>query len=166
MITGAGQGYLTTTPMQLAVMTAIFANNGKKIFPTIFKGIENTNSYSDEIFTTQTLNQSSFFSLIKTGMFSAENKPFGTAYSSKINKPIFAGKTGTVQVRTISENERELGIIPNKDLPIEKRDHALFIGFAPYKNPKIAVSVVVEHGGRGSKVAAPIAQKIFKKALL
>ena len=166
MITGVGQGYLTTTPIQLAVMTAIFANNGKKIFPTIFKGIEKTNTYSDEIFTTQTLNQSSFFSLIKTGMFSAVNKPFGTAYSSKINKPIFAGKTGTVQVRTISENERELGIIPNKDLPIEKRDHALFIGFAPYKNPKIAVSVVVEHGGSGSKVAAPIAQKIFKKALL
>ena len=135
MITGVGQGYLTTTPIQLAVMTAIFANNGKKIFPTIFKGIEKTNTYSDEIFTTQTLNQSSFFSLIKTGMFSAVNKPFGTAYSSKINKPIFAGKTGTVQVRTISENERELGIIPNKDLPIEKRDHALFIGFAPYKNP-------------------------------
>ena len=166
MITGVGQGYLTTTPIQLAVMTAIFANNGKKIFPTIFKGIEKTNTYSDEIFTTQTLNQSSFFSLIKTGMFSAVNKPFGTAYSSKINKPIFAGKTGTVQVRTISENERELGIIPNKDLPIEKRDHALFIGFAPYKNPKIAVSVVVDHGGSGSKVAAPIAQKIFKKALL
>ena len=166
MITGVGQGYLTTTPMQLATMTAIFANNGKKIFPTIFKGIEKTNIYDDEIFTTQTLNQNSFFSLIKTGMFSAVNKPFGTAYSSRTNKPIFAGKTGTVQVRTISENERELGIIPNKDLPIEKRDHALFIGFAPYKNPKIAVSVVVEHGGSGSKVAAPIAQKIFKKALL
>ena len=166
MITGVGQGYLTTTPIQLATMTAIFANNGKKIFPTIFKGIEKTNIYDDEIFTTQTLNQNSFFSLIKRGMFSVVNKPFGTAYSSKINKPIFAGKTGTVQVRTISENERELGIIPNKDLPIEKRDHALFIGFAPYKNPKIAVSVVVEHGGSGSKVAAPIAQKIFKKALL
>ena len=165
MITGVGQGYLTTTPMQLATMTAIFANNGKKIFPTIFKGIEKTNIYDDEIFTTQTLNQNSFFSLIKTGMFSAVNKPFGTAYSSRTKKPIFAGKTGTVQVRTISENERELGIIPNKDLPIEKRDHALFVGFAPYKNPKIAVSVVVEHGGSGSKVAAPIAKKIFKKAL-
>ena len=166
MITGVGQGYLTTTPIQLATMTAIFANNGKKIFPTIFKGIDKTNIYDDEIFTTQTLNQNSFFSLIKRGMFSVVNKPFGTAYSSKINKPIFAGKTGTVQVRTISENERELGIIPNKDLPIEKRDHALFVGFAPYKNPKIAVSVVIEHGGSGSKVAAPIAQKIFKKALL
>ena len=99
-------------------------------------------------------------------MFSVVNKPFGTAYGSRTNRPVFGGKTGTVQVRTISENERELGIIPNKDLPIEKRDHALFIGFAPYKNPKIAVSVVVEHGGSGSKVAAPIAQKIFKKALL
>ena len=165
MITGVGQGYLTTTPIQLATMTAIFANNGKKIFPTIFKGIDKTNIYDDEIFTTQTLNQNSFFSLIKWGMFSVVNKPFGTAYSSKINKPIFAGKTGTVQVRTISENERELGIIPNKDLPIEKRDHALFIGFAPYKNPEVAVSVVIEHGGTGSSAAAPISKKIIKKVL-
>ena len=98
-------------------------------------------------------------------MFSAVNKPFGTAYKLKTNKPIFAGKTGTVQVRTITEKEREIGIIPNKDLPFNQRDHALFVGFAPYKNPKIAVSVVVEHGGSGSKVAAPIAQKIFKKVL-
>ena len=99
-------------------------------------------------------------------MFSVVNKPFGTAFGSRTSRPIFAGKTGTVQVRTISENERELGIIPNKDLPFNQRDHALFLGFAPYKNPKIAVSVVIEHGGSGSKIAAPIAKKIFKKALL
>ena len=98
-------------------------------------------------------------------MFSAVNKPFGTAYGSRTTKPIFAGKTGTVQVRTISKEERELGIIPNKELPIEQRDHAIFIGFAPYKDPKIALSVVIEHGGSGSKIAAPIAKKIFKKAL-
>ena len=98
-------------------------------------------------------------------MFSAVNKPFGTAYGSRTTQPVFAGKTGTVQVRTISKEERELGIIPNKELPIKQRDHALFVGFAPYKNPKIALAVFVEHGGSGSKVAAPIAQKIFKKAL-
>ncbi len=165
MITGVGQGFLRTTPIQLAVMTAMIANNGKRIFPSIYKSTDETSTIDNQVFTTQTLYQKKFFSLIKNGMFSAVNKPFGTAYESRTTKPIFAGKTGTVQVRTITEKERKLGIIPNKDLPIEKRDHALFVGFAPYKNPKIAVSIVVEHGGSGSKVAAPIAKKILKKIL-
>ena len=146
MITGVGQGFITTTPIQLAVMTAIFANSGKKIFPTIFKNNNKTNPEDNEVFTTQTLNQKKFFELVKNGMFSAVNKPFGTAYKSKASKPIFAGKTGTVQVRKITKREREVGIIPNKDLPFKRRDHALFVGFAPYNNPKIALSVVIEHG--------------------
>ena len=165
MITGVGQGFLTTTPMQLAVMTAMFANNGKRIFPTIYKNLDQININENQIFTTQTLYQKEFFSLIKNSMFLAVNKPFGTAYGSRTTKPIFAGKTGTVQVRNISSEEREIGIIPNKELPIEQRDHALFIGFAPYKNPTIAVSVVIEHGGSGSKIAAPIAKNIFQKVL-
>jgi len=165
MITGVGQGFLTTTPMQLAVMTAMFANNGKRIFPTIYKNLDQINANENQVFTTQTLYQKEFFSLIKNSMFLAVNKPFGTAYGSRSTKPIFAGKTGTVQVRNISSEEREIGIIPNKELPIEQRDHALFIGFAPYKNPTIAVSVVIEHGGSGSKIAAPIAKNIFQKVL-
>jgi len=165
MITGVGQGFLTATPMQLAVMVAMFANNGKKIFPSIYKNLSQANTNDNEVFTTQTLYQKKLFSLIKNGMFSAVNKPFGTAYGSRTTQPIFAGKTGTVQLRTISAKERELGIIPNKELPIEQRDHALFIGFAPFIDPKIAVSVVVEHGGSGSRVAAPIAKNIFKKVL-
>ena len=165
MITGVGQGFLTTTPMQLAVMIAMFANNGKRIFPTIYKNLDQINANENQVFTTQTLYQKEFFSLIKNSMFLAVNKPFGTAYGSRSTKPIFAGKTGTVQVRNISSEEREIGIIPNKELPIEQRDHALFIGFAPYKNPTIAVSVVIEHGGSGSKIAAPIAKNIFQKVL-
>ena len=165
MITGVGQGFLTATPIQLAVMTAMFANNGKKIFPSIYKNLSQANSNDNEVFTTQTLYQKKLFSLIKKGMFSAVNKPFGTAYGSRTTQPIFAGKTGTVQVRTISVKERELGIIPNKELPIEQRDHALFVGFAPFIDPKIAVSVVIEHGGSGSRIAAPIAKNIFKKVL-
>ena len=163
MITGVGQGFLTTTPIQLAVMTAMFANSCKKIFPTLLK--KNQTTTDNEIFTTQTLNQKKFFKIIKNSMFSAVNKPYGTAYGSRTTKPIFAGKTGTVQVRKITKKEREFGIIANKDLPFNKRDHALFVGFAPYKNPKIAVSVVIEHGGSGSKIAAPIAKKIFSKVL-
>jgi len=165
MITGVGQGFLTATPIQLAVMTAMFANNGKKIFPSIYKNIDQVKAEDNQVFTAQTLNQQKIFSLIKSGMYSVVNKPFGTAYESRTTQPIFAGKTGTVQVRTISEKERELGIIPNKELPFEQRDHALFVGFAPYKDPKIAVSVILEHDGSGSKVAAPIAKKIFEKAL-
>ena len=74
------------------------------------------------------------------------------------------GKTGTVQVRRITRAEREQGIIKNKDLPWKDRDHALFVGFAPVDNPRYAVSVVVEHGGSGSKSAAPIARDILEVA--
>ena len=73
-----------------------------------------------------------------------------------------AGKTGTSQVRVISIKEREEGLIKNKDLPWEKRDHGLFIGYGPTTDPKYAVSVIVEHGGSGSGSAAPIASDIFK----
>ena len=164
MITGVGQGYITTTPLQLALMTAIIANNGKKVFPSIFKNLKEFEKRDDnDEINDQEVNNENFFSLIKKGMFSAVNKSFGTAYKSRLSNPIFAGKTGTVQVRTITEAERFEGIIPNKDLPLKQRDHALFVGFAPYKNPEIALSVVIEHGGSGSKIAAPIAKKIFKK---
>jgi penicillin-binding protein 2 len=90
----------------------------------------------------------------------------GTSYGSRHVKPeyIFAGKTGTSQIRTISAEERELKI-KQKDLPYERRDHALFTAFAPYKNPRYALSIVIEHGGTGSSAAAPIAKKIIKKIL-
>ena len=90
----------------------------------------------------------------------------GTSYRSRLTKPeyVYAGKTGTSQIRTITEEERELKL-KNKDLPYEKRDHALFIGFAPFKKPRYAISIVVEHGGAGGSVAAPIAKKIIKKVL-
>ena len=90
----------------------------------------------------------------------------GTSYRSRLTKPeyVYAGKTGTSQIRTITAEERELDL-KNKDLPYEKRDHALFVGFAPYKNPRYAISVVIEHGGSGSSGAAPFAKKILKKVL-
>ena len=74
------------------------------------------------------------------------------------------GKTGTVQVRRITKAEREKGVIKNEDLPWRQRDHALFVGYAPVENPRYAIAVVVEHGGGGSKVAAPIARDIMKEA--
>ena len=99
-------------------------------------------------------------------LYGATNEPMGTSYRSRFTKPeyIYAGKTGTSQIRTITEEERELKL-KNKDLPYEKRDHALFTAFAPYKNPRYAISVVIEHGGAGSSGAAPIAKKVIKKVL-
>ena len=90
----------------------------------------------------------------------------GTSYRSRhVNSAyIFAGKTGTSQTRTITPEERELKL-KQKDLPYERRDHALFTAFAPYKNPRYAISVVIEHGGTGSSTAAPIAKKVLKKVL-
>ena len=97
--------------------------------------------------------------------FGATNEPMGTSYRSRHVKPeyIFAGKTGTSQIRRITEEERELDL-KQKDLPYERRDHALFTAFAPYKNPRYAFSVIIEHGGTGSSIAAPIAKKNNKKS--
>ena len=75
-----------------------------------------------------------------------------------------AGKTGTSQVRRITPEERAAGVISNEDLPLERRDHALFVGYAPLDNPRYAVSVVVEHGGGGSAAAAPVARDILLQA--
>ena len=166
MITGVGQGYITSTPLQLALVTALIANNGKKIFPKInlddFNLEKNViNVDIDEYHS----DYEEYFPIIREGMYDAVNKHIGTAYKSRLSKPIFAGKTGTVQVRVITEEERETEIIPNRELPFEQRDHALFVGFAPYKNPKVAISIIIEHGGSGSSQAAPIAAKIFKKII-
>ena len=99
-------------------------------------------------------------------MYDVVNKRSGTAWKSRVedNDYLIGGKTGTSQVRKISLEERETGIIKNKDLPWEKRDHALFVGFAPYDKPKFVTAVIIEHGGSGSKVAAPIAKDILLAA--
>ena len=90
----------------------------------------------------------------------------GTSYKSRLSKKelVFAGKTGTSQVKRFTERQRELEI-KNEDLPYEDRDHALFVAFAPYYEPRYSISVLVEHGGSGSKSAAPIAKKVLKEVL-
>ena len=105
--------------------------------------------------------------MIRRAMYSVSNHSRGTAYNSRIIEDAFrmAGKTGTSQVRNISEEERRRGVTRNDDLPWNRRDHALFVNFAPFDAPKIAVSLVVEHGGGGSAAAAPIARDITLQAL-
>ena len=96
-------------------------------------------------------------------MFGSTNEVMGTSYKSRIDNPKyrFAGKTGTAQVKKITERDRELDL-KTFEIPYEERDHALYIAFGPYKNPRYALSVIVEHGGNGSTTAAPMAKKLFK----
>ena len=99
-------------------------------------------------------------------MFAATNEPGGTSYRSRFDnsKFTFAGKTGSSQVKKFTQAQREAEIKQN-ELEYKERDHALFVAFAPYKDPRYAISVLVEHGGSGSSAAAPIAKKIIKKVI-
>ena len=101
--------------------------------------------------------------IVREAMFASTNEPRGTSYSSRIEDPKyqFAGKTGTSQVKRITKKDRELDL-KTFEIPYNERDHALYIAFGPYKNPRYATSIVVEHGGSGSSTAAPIAKKLFK----
>ena len=96
-------------------------------------------------------------------MFASTNEVRGTSYSSRIEDPKyqFAGKTGTSQVKRITKKQRELDL-KTIEIPYNERDHALYVAFGPYKNPRYALSIVVEHGGSGSSTAAPMAKKLFK----
>ena len=101
--------------------------------------------------------------IVQEAMFASTNEVRGTSYSSRIEnkKYQFAGKTGTSQVKRITKKERELDL-KTVDIPYDDRDHALYVAFGPYKNPRYALSIVIEHGGSGSSAAAPIAKKLFK----
>ena len=159
-----GQGYMLASPLQLAVMTARLAT-GRSVTPRLVKSINGVEQ-PDGAGETLGVNENNLRTL-RRAMFAVSNDRRGTAYRSRIiaDGLRMAGKTGTSQVRNITAAERAAGVIRNKDLPWERRDHALFVGFAPFDDPKYAVSVVVEHGGGGSTAAAPIARDIMLQAL-
>ena len=193
LITGIGQGYMQTTPLQLCLMTAQLANGGYKIYPKITVN-ENDDTLEDIKYMIKKNEQSAkekggnpsetveqLFSFIKekkhqtlyrnpenikfvlNAMFASTNEIRGTSYSSRIKnkKYQFAGKTGTSQVKRITERDRELDL-KTIEIPYNERDHALYVAFGPYKDPRYALSIVVEHGGSGSSTAAPMAKKLFK----
>ena len=160
-----GQGYVLSSPLQLAVMAARLAS-GRNIKPLLTKSINGQTVHDGKKIEDLKIDKA-HLKIIRKALFQASNDRRGTAYGSRIinNKYRMAGKTGTSQVRNITDAERENGVTKNEDLPWKRRDHALFINFAPYDDPEIAVSVVVEHGGAGSKSAAPIARDITLQAL-
>lgn len=159
-----GQGYVLATPLQLAVMTARIAN-GTAVRPRLVKSIDSVDVPVEPALSLRV--SENHLNLIRDGMFGVVNKSGGTAGRSRIAIPelAMAGKTGTSQVRSITAAERAQGVTRNADLPWERRDHALFVAYAPYDNPRYAISVVVEHGGGGSTAAAPVARDILLYAL-
>ncbi len=159
-----GQGYMLASPLQLAVMSARLAT-GREVTPRLVKkinGIEQPSGAGESL----GMNEN-HLRQVRRGMYDVCNDRRGTAYRSRIIEDSYrmAGKTGTSQVRNITKAERAAGVIRNSDLPWERRDHALFVCFAPYDNPRYAVSVIVEHGGGGSTAAAPIARDVMLQAL-
>ena len=141
-------------------MISRIATEGKMIVPTILKS-----NFKNKDFSKSLAIDEKAYKLVKKGMFKTVNYVKGTAYGSRLMNasPYMCGKTATSQVRRISMAEREQGIKKNEELPIEKRDHALFVGYFPHNKPRFAFSVIVEHGGSGSKSAAPIARDLCKK---
>ena len=124
--------------------TEKFFRTGDQNYPALYRNQENVKFVLD-------------------AMFRSTNELYGTSFSSRIEDPKyqFAGKTGTAQVKRITDEERELDLKTNQ-IPYRERDHAWYIAFGPYKDPRYAVSILVEHGGSGSTTAAPIAKKLFK----
>jgi len=184
---GIGQGYFLTTPLQLCLMTAQLANGGFKIKPRIViddndkanslqkfldyrkANPKDINSIDEQIsnFNLKPLfkNQENI-NFIKEAMFASSNEAGGTSYGSRYNDKqfMFAGKTGSSQIKKFTEEQREAGV-KQQDVTYMDRDHALFVAFAPVQDPKYAISVLVEHGGSGSSVAAPIAKQLIKRVI-
>ena len=192
LITGIGQGYIQTTPLQLCLMMAQLANGGFKIYPkiTVSEKNETLETIKNKISEKIAERDEDQLGIIKTSekffkfkkdeyqplfrnqenikfvleaIYGSTNEMYGTSYSSRYDdkKYQFAGKTGTSQVKRITEEQRELDL-KISEIPYEERDHALYIAYGPYKNPRYAISVIVEHEGSGSVAAAPIAKKLFK----
>ncbi len=161
---GIGQGYVLATPLQLALMSARLAS-GRALVPRLLMSVGGEVMQPAEAPPLEL--PAGHLALVRKGMFRVVNGRRGTARRARTVREeyAFVGKTGTSQVRIITREERARGITHNDDLPWERRDHALFVAFGPWRNPTHAVAVVVEHGGSGSKAAAPIARDILLRAL-
>ena len=159
-----GQGFVLSSPMQLAVMTARLAS-GRALAPRLVRAVGGAEVNVPEAPPLGL--DARALAVVRQGMNECLNHRRGTAWSSRIVEAAgrSAGKTGTSQVFSITPAERAAGIRRQEDLPWNRRNHALFVGYAPEDAPRYAVSVVIEHGGGGSSAAAPVARDILLQAL-
>ena len=162
LITSIGQGFILCTPLQLARMTAGLVNGGSLVTPRLLRSDIQPNLGISSL----NLNPK-HLRVVVDGMNRVTNGNRGTARG--VSRPSssfrFGGKTGSVQVKRISLDDRRVGNVKNRDKPWAERDHAMFVGYAPLNSPRYVVSVVVEHGGGGSTMAAPIARDILEKTI-
>jgi penicillin-binding protein 2 len=165
LIVGIGQGYFLATPLQLASATATLANRGHRIRPRVVATIEDSNGViRDSPLIEDVLHQLDplHWDQVIEAMTDVIEGQRGTARSIYTSNYTIAGKTGTAQVFSIKQDEE----YDEETVAKKKRDHALFIAFAPVESPKIAIAVVVENGGHGGSVAAPIARQVMDRYLL
>ena len=161
---GIGQGQLGVTPLQLALMTARIAAEGRSLKPHLV----GLGPQSDEDGILDQPLDKDIIDIMRSGMYGVTSEGGGTAYRSGdlgLGGPRMAGKSGTAQVRRISKAERDKGIRKGLNIERELRDHALFVAFAPADDPKYACAIVVEHGESGSGAAAPMARDILRFAI-
>jgi penicillin-binding protein 2 len=153
-----GQGYVLMTPIQMASMIATVANEGTIYRPSLVKRIVDTDGKTLKEFKPEVIGQTGIspasFRLVKQGLFSVVNDPGGTGGAARMYDVRVAGKTGTSQVVKMRDSKR--------GTPYQFRDHALFVAFAPYDKPEIAVAVIVEHGEHGGSAAGPIAGRMLR----
>jgi penicillin-binding protein 2 len=159
-----GQGFVLASPLQLAVMTARLAS-GLEVRPRLVKSVDGVDRPSG-VKAPLDLPRS-WLDLVRQAMYQVVYGRGGTAGRSafELEGVRWAGKTGTSQVRNITAEERARGVFRNEDLPWNRRDHALYVGYAPHDDPRYAISCVVEHGGGGSRAAAPVARDVMLYAL-
>jgi penicillin-binding protein 2 len=163
---GIGQGYLLTTPLQLATATATLANGGMPVHPRLVRAVQDSRTLETRELATKGESSPAFkpehLALVKAAMIDV-TRPGGTAASASAGAPyLIAGKTGTAQVVGMKSGEK----YDEKRVKERNRDHALFISYAPADDPRIAVAVLVENGSHGSTTAAPIARQVFDYFLL
>jgi penicillin-binding protein 2 len=193
LVTSIGQGFVLTSPLQLAVMTARIAG-GHAVTPHFARDLQprgDDGPMAQAVDAAQAVAadrdpaeaaaagpaaraglfpqldiSEAHLDLIRDAMDAVVNEQGGTAYGKRITREgwAMAGKTGTSQVRRITMAERRSGVIDNEDLPWRRRDHGLYVAYAPVHAPRYAVSVVVEHGGGGSTAAAPIGRDVLSEA--
>ncbi|MGI9309968.1 MAG: penicillin-binding protein 2 [bacterium] len=170
VISGIGQGYMLTTPLQLATATAILANRGVRVTPRLLRAVENAQTHARQSAAPARapterieMRRDDSYDYVIAAMRDVVHGERGTARG--IGRGIryqMAGKTGTAQVKSIPQGESYDEAATAK----KHRDHSLFIGFAPLERPEIAIAVIVEHAGSGSRVAAPIARRLIDFYLL
>ncbi|MGC5747406.1 penicillin-binding protein 2 [Gluconobacter sp. NFX36] len=164
---GIGQGFVQVTPLALATYVSRIAS-GRNVQPHLIRATNDQMSSLASLDAVPMVDvPKEHLDVIRGGMFAVVNEPHGSAPKARLDLPDvqMAGKTGSAQVRRVSRALRESGHFNSMNLPWEYRPHALFICFAPYDNPRYAVSVVVEHGNAGADEAAPLAKQIMMEAL-